>query len=149
MRPHLVVISCEILQPGKFIKPVSDTWMQWNLASPQATCRIIGTVTEKGSPPKYLACSDWSAHTHLSQQRSPWLQSAPSCSTVNINISYANVWHGGVVQCQEFSELRARLLMRHFRPLQEQCFLWERGAPIAVGFGLFHFQDFLHEPEPI
>ena len=27
---------------------------------------------------------------------------------------------------------------------QEQCFLWERGAPVSLVIGLFKFQDILH-----
>ena len=30
---------------------------------------------------------------------------------------------------------------------QEQCFLWERGAPVSSDFDLFNFQDLLHAHE--
>ena len=26
----------------------------------------------------------------------------------------------------------------------EQCFLWDRGAPVGVDYGLFNFQDLLN-----
>ena len=32
---------------------------------------------------------------------------------------------------------------------QEQCFLWDRGAPVGVDFDLFNFQDHLHAQDHV
>ena len=31
---------------------------------------------------------------------------------------------------------------------QEQCFPWERGAPVGADFGFYNFQDLIHAEEP-
>ena len=59
-------------------------------------------------------CSDWSAHTRLSEHCSPCVQSALSCfklpvsltSTVSIGINDANVRHCDVAWCQKVTDLR-------------------------------------------
>ena len=74
-------------------------------------------------PSEYPVCSDWSAHTRLSQDRSPCLQPALSCfqhavsftCTVNTGINKANMWYGDEVWCQEVTGLKAELLTRCFR----------------------------------
>ena len=39
-------------------------------------------------------------------------------------------------------------LILHFKGLKQRFFLCERGAPVAVGFGLLNFQDH-HTYEPL
>ena len=73
--------------------------------------------------PDYSACSDWSAHTSLSQLHSPCLRSPLLCFelpvsftfTVNIGINNANVWHGDIVWCHKVTGLKAGLLTKPFR----------------------------------
>ena len=46
------------------------------------------------------------------------------------------------MSCLEVTEYQVRFLMR---VLQEQCFLWEKGASIGVDFDLLHANNTLKE----
>ena len=81
--------------------------------------------------------SDWSAHTHPSQHRSPCRLSVRMCfqfpvslmSTIYIGIRYANLCRGDSVWCQEVAEIKGGATDEAF---QEQYFLWDGGASVGV-----------------
>ena len=70
-----------------------------------------------------------------------------------LGINVANLCHGDVVQCHKVTELKAsgatsRARDEAFQTLQDQCFLWQRRAPVGADFDLFNLTDLLHAQKP-